>query len=229
MTNLIKILVADDDPYIRELIATILKNSGYLVSEAENGLQAMEKLAFEKVDLCILDVMMPQMDGYESCRHIRKYHEDLPVLMLTAKGDLAHKVQGFEMGADDYLTKPFEAEELLMRIKALLRRYKIASSQSIVIGNVTMDQERYNLSLGQAFFDLPKKEFELLFMLGSYPGKTLSRDRLIESVWGIDFDGNERTLDVHINRLRERFLPEVCGFKITTIRGLGYRLEATYE
>lgn len=146
-------------------------------------------------------------------------------LMLTAKSELSQKVKGFELGTDDYLTKPFEIDELLVRIKALLRRYKVAASRSINIGNLVMDKSSYTVISNNDQFDIPMKEFELLFMLGSYPGKTLSRDRLIEEVWGLDFEGNERTLDVHINRLRERFQSDIYKFKITTIRGLGYRLE----
>jgi DNA-binding response OmpR family regulator len=169
--------------------------------------------------------MMPNMDGYELCRKLRKYYENLPVLMLTAKGELSSKVKGFEAGADDYLTKPFEGGELLLRVKAILRRYKIETSQIIQIGNVTIDKRSYSVTVGSFSEDIPMKEFELLFKLAGFPGKTFSRDRLIEDVWGYDFDGNERTLDVHISRLRERFPTENSGFKITTVRGLGYRLE----
>ncbi|GFZ32419.1 DNA-binding response regulator [Clostridium zeae] len=220
-----KILVIDDDGYIRELICTVLKNEGFSVSEAVNGRDALQKLGEDKVDLCVLDIMMPQMDGYEFCKQVRRYYEDMPILMLTAKSELSQKVKGFELGADDYLTKPFEIDELLVRIKALLRRYKVATSQTISIGSLVMDKSSYTVINNDEKCDIPMKEFELLFMLGSYLGKTLSRDRLIEEIWGLDFDGNERTLDVHINRLRERFPCELYKFKITTIRGLGYRLE----
>ncbi|MGB8455351.1 MAG: response regulator transcription factor [Anaerocolumna sp.] len=220
-----KVLIIDDDGYIRELICTVLKNDGFSVSEAANGRYALQKLGEEKIDLCVLDIMMPQMDGYEFCKQVRRYYEDMPVLMLTAKSELSQKVKGFELGADDYLTKPFEVDELLVRIKALLRRYKISASQTINIGNLVVDKSSYAVMSNNEKYDIPMKEFELLFMLGSYPGKTLSRDRLIEDVWGLDFDGNERTLDVHINRLRERFPSDIYKFKITTIRGLGYRLE----
>ena len=225
MIDLNKILVIDDDDYIRELICTVLKDEGFSVAEAVNGRDALEKLGEEKIDLCVLDIMMPQMDGYEFCKQARRYYEDMPILMLTAKSEISQKVKGFELGTDDYLTKPFEIDELLVRIKALLRRYKVAASRSINIGNLVMDKSSYTVISNNEQFDIPMKEFELLFMLGSYPGKTLSRDRLIEEVWGIDFEGNERTLDVHINRLRERFQSDIYKFKITTIRGLGYRLE----
>ena len=223
--DLNKVLVIDDDGYIRELICTVLKNDGFSVSEAVNGRDALQKLGEEKIDLCVLDIMMPQMDGYEFCKQVRRYYEDMPILMLTAKSELSQKVKGFELGADDYLTKPFEVDELLVRIKALLRRYKVVTSQTINIGDLVMDKSSYAVISNNEKCDIPMKEFELLFMLGSYPGKTISRNRLIEEVWGLDFEGNERTLDVHINRLRERFPSDVYKFKITTIRGLGYRLE----
>lgn len=220
-----KVLVIDDDGYIRELICTVLKNEGFSVSEAINGRDALKKLGEEKIDLCVLDIMMPQMDGYEFCKQARRYYEDMPILMLTAKSELSQKVKGFQLGADDYLTKPFEVDELIVRIKALLRRYKVAALQTINIGNLVIDKSSYAVINNNEKCNIPMKEFELLFMLGSYPGKTLSRNRLIEEVWGLDFEGNERTLDVHINRLRERFPSEIYKFKITTIRGLGYRLE----
>ena len=223
--DLNKILVIDDDDYIRELICIVLKDEGFSVCEAVNGRDALKKIGEEKIDICVLDIMMPQMDGYEFCKHVRRYYEDTPILMLTAKSELAQKVKGFELGADDYLTKPFEVDELLVRIKALLRRYKVAASQTINIGNLVIDRSSYTVISNNEKCDIPMKEFELLFMLGSYSGKTLSRDRLIEEVWGLDFEGNERTLDVHINRLRERFSSAIYKFKITTIRGLGYRLE----
>lgn len=220
------ILVIDDDPYIRELVSTLLQNEGFSVQEAGNGREALQKLGRTKTDLCVLDLMMPEMDGFEFCRHTRRYYEDLPILMLTAKSELSQKVKGFELGTDDYLTKPFAGVELVMRVKALLKRYKIAASQIVEIGALTLDKNSYSVFSGDTQSDIPLKEFELLFKLGSALGKTFTRDQLIEDVWGYDFEGNERTLDVHINRLRERFPAEQYRFKITTVRGLGYRLEA---
>ena len=222
-----KILVVDDDTYIRELVRTLICNEGFDVCEAADGRIALQKLGEEKIDLCILDIMMPNMDGFDFCKIVRRYYKDMPILMLTAKGEINQKVKGFELGADDYLTKPFETAELIVRVKALLKRYKIASSQIVQIGKLTLDRNSYAILLDGEKVDIPMKEYELLFKLGSYPGKTLSRRQLIEDVWGFDFDGNERTLDVHINRLRDRFPPEMFHFKITTIRGLGYRLEST--
>lgn len=221
-----RILIADDDPSIRELVRVLLKNGGFEVCEAADGRDALRAVADKNPDLAVIDLMMPNMDGCELCHSLRKYYENMPVLMLTAKGELSAKIKGFEAGADDYLTKPFEGDELILRVKALLRRYKIESSQVIQIGGVAVDRNSYAISFGGAKMDIPMKEFELLFKLAGFPGRTFSRDQLIEDVWGYDFDGNERTLDVHIGRLRERFPAEAAGFKITTVRGLGYRLEA---
>ena len=220
-----KIMVVDDDHNIRELMCALLKNGGYSVCEAKDGKDALALMMVENPDLAIIDLMMPYMDGYELCRELRQYYENLPVLMLTAKAELTSKIKGFESGADDYLTKPFEGDELLLRVKALLRRYKIEASQTISIGNAVIDRNSYLVAINGAKEDIPMKEFELLFKLAGFPGRTFSRDQLLEDVWGYDFEGNERTLDVHIGRLRERFPFEISGFKITTVRGLGYRLE----
>ena len=145
--------------------------------------------------------------------------------MLTAKAEIGDKVKGYGSGVDDYLTKPFEGVELILRVKALLRRCNINASQSVQIGGLMMDRNSYTVASDGVQRDIPMKEFDLLFKLGASPGKTFARDQLIEDVWGYDFEGNERTLDVHINRLRERFPADTYGFKITTVRGLGYRLE----
>src|SRR5215213_5863003 len=222
MTN---ILVVDDDPNIRELVRVFLRDAGFDVSEAADGLEALATLATLKADMVILDVMMPNMDGWELCRELRASY-DIPLLMLTAKGETAQKIKGFQLGTDDYLVKPFEPLELVARVKALLKRYRIATSQTVQVGELLMDHKTYELAIHGARVSLPRKEFELLFKLASYPGRTFSRDQLIEDIWGYDFAGNERTLDVHINRLRERFPEEQHSFKIRTIRGLGYRMEA---
>ncbi|MGG1519187.1 response regulator transcription factor [Paenibacillus oryzisoli] len=218
------IMVVDDDPYIRELIRVFMMKEGFEVVEAEDGVQALEKLQTVQVDLIIMDIMMPNMDGWALCKELRE-HYDIPLLMLTAKGEMSQKVKGFELGTDDYLVKPFEPMELAMRVKALLKRYKIASSQTIQVGDLTMNRKTYELTVGEENITLPLKEFELLYKLASYPGKTFSRDQLIEQIWGFDYEGNERTVDVHINRLRERFPEDRHGFRIATIRGLGYRME----
>ena len=218
------ILIVDDDPNIRELVRVFLRAAGFDVHEAADGLAALVKLETVKADLAIIDVMMPRMDGWELCRELRAY-DDLPVLMLTAKGETAQKIKGFQLGADDYLVKPFEPLELVERVKALLKRYRIASSQTIQLGELRIDHKTFEVSVRGNSLTLPRKEFELLFKLASYPGQTFSRDQLIEDIWGYDFAGNERTLDVHINRLRERFPEDQHSFRIRTIRGLGYRIE----
>jgi DNA-binding response OmpR family regulator len=216
-----KIMIVDDDPHIRELVCVILKNGGFDSCEARDGRDALAHITDANPDLCVVDLMMPNMDGYELTRNLRKYYENTPVLMLTAKAELSAKAAGFDAGTDDYLTKPFEGDELLMRVRALLRRYKIEASNAVQVGNVTIDKNSYTVG-GE---NIPMKEFELLYKLAGSPGRTFTRDSLIEDIWGYDFEGNERTLDVHIGRLRERFPAETSGFKITTVRGLGYRLE----
>jgi len=222
---MIKILVVDDDAYIRRLVSTILNDAGFDVYEAADGRDALLKLDEKRIDLCVADIMMPNMDGLDFCRNARNYYKDMPILMLTAKSEIGSKIESYGSGADDYLTKPFDAEELLLRIRALLKRYKIASQQTIAIGLLTVDSTSHTVSVGGECLSIPLREFELLFKLGSFLGKTLSRNQLIEDIWGFDFDGNERTLDVHVGRLRDRFPSERFGFQILTIRSLGYRLE----
>lgn len=219
-----KILLVDDDSHIRELACLFLRRDGFDVLEAVDGVEALSKVDSVKVDLAVIDVMMPNMDGWELCQELKSTF-DMPVLMLTAKGETSQKLRGFQLGTDDYLVKPFEPLELVARVKALLKRYRIESSQTIKVGKLTMDRKTYQVKVGDESLTLPLKEFELLFKLASYPGRTFSREQLIEDVWGYDFHGNDRTLDVHISRLRERFPEEKHSFRITTIRGLGYRLE----
>lgn len=219
----------DDDPHIRELVEVFLRAEGMDgIYGASDGLEALQILEGNNIDLAIIDVMMPNMDGWELCRRMRQNY-DFPILMLTAKGETSQIVKGFELGSDDYLVKPFEPVVLIARVKALLKRYQISAAQSVTIGRLRMNRKTYEVSSEYGEITLPLKEFELLFKLGSYPGQTLTRDRLIEEIWGYDFEGNERTLDVHINRLRERFNQDNYGFIIRTIRGLGYRLEAEHE
>ncbi|MBO9598935.1 MAG: response regulator transcription factor [Cohnella sp.] len=218
------ILVVDDDPHIRELVGVFLQREGFTVMEATDGLDALAKLEKSPADLVVLDIMMPQMDGFELCRELRELY-DMPLLMLTAMGETSQKVKGFALGTDDYMVKPFEPVELVARVKALMKRYKIATSQQVTIGRVQLNKQTFQVKLGDNQLTLPLKEFELLFKLASYPGKTFSREQLIEQIWGYDYEGDERTVDVHIKRLRERFEEEESGFRITTIRGLGYRLE----
>ena len=219
-----RVLVVDDDPHIRELVRVLLEREGFDVHEAADGCEALTKLGAIKADMVILDVMMPNMDGWELCRRLRQAG-DLPLLIITAKGETSQKVKGFQLGTDDYLVKPFEPAEMVARDKALLKRYRIAISQTVQAGDLIMNRKTHELTVAGRPMTLPLKEFELMFELASHAGKTLSRSDLIEGIWGYDFEGNERTLDVHINRLRERFPEERHCFRIRTIRGLGYRLE----
>jgi len=219
-----KIMIVDDDPYIRELVRVFLQREGFDIVEAADGQEALAMLEHTPAELVILDIMMPNMDGWELCRELRKMY-DIPLLMLTAKGETAQKIKGFELGTDDYLVKPFEPAELVVRVKALLKRYRIAASHIVQVGSLQVNRQTFEIMKDDKMLTIPLKEFELLFKLASYSGKTLSREQLIEQIWGYDFEGNERTVDVHINRLRERFPPEEYGFLIRTVRGLGYRLE----
>lgn len=219
-----RVLVVDDDPHIRELVGHFMKQEGLDMLDAADGLEALRILESTRVDLVILDIMMPGMDGWELCRELRQ-QTDLPVLMLTAKGETSQIVKGFSLGADDYLAKPFDPLVLVARVKALLKRYRIAVSQLVQLGELTLRRDTFQCWEGNQEITLPLKEFELLFKLASYPGKTFTREQLIEQIWGYDYEGDERTVDVHIKRLRERFPEERHAFRISTIRGLGYRLE----
>ncbi|MFC5401315.1 response regulator transcription factor [Cohnella soli] len=222
-----KILVADDDANIRELVCLFLRNDGLETVEAADGKEALNVYHSTPVDLVVLDIMMPIMDGWTLCKELRRANPDLPLLMLTARGETWEKVKGFQLGTDDYLTKPFDPMELTVRVRALLKRYRIDSTQVIRFGNVILDRQTYKVTRGTESLMLPPKEFELLYKLAGTPGRIYTREQLIDQIWGIDYAGDDRTIDVHIKRLRERFAatPE---FRIETVRGLGYRLEV-YE
>jgi DNA-binding response OmpR family regulator len=222
---MIHILIADDDAHIRELLQYHLQTEGYTVFTTADGEEASALLAEEQVHLAVVDVMMPNKDGYQLCEEIRRYY-DVPVILLTAKDQLVDKERGFAVGTDDYLTKPFEPRELLFRIKALLRRYQMVSADKIRLNETTIDRKSYEVQGHGKVLMLPMKEFELLSQLASYPDRTFSREELIQLIWGTDFDGDDRTVDVHIKRLRERFADRSGDFRIRTIRGVGYKLEA---
>lgn len=219
-----KILIVDDDLHIRELLHLFLSNEEFEVYEAVDGLDALKQLERIQVDLVVLDIMMPNMDGWELCQEIRSFYE-MPILMLTAKRETSEKLKGFAMGADDYLAKPFEPLELVARVKALLKRYQISISKTVEIGNLYLNRKNFVVQVQNQEYNLPLKEFELLYLLASYPGKTFTRGQLIERIWGYDYEGDERTVDVHVKRLRSRFDPSFVDVQIQTIRGLGYRLE----
>jgi two-component system, OmpR family, response regulator len=220
-----KIMVVDDDVHIRELIRLYMEDEGFEILEKANGEEALEYAENNMVDLFILDIMMPRLDGWALCLKLREIG-NAPILMITAKSEAADRIKGFQLGTDDYLVKPFDPLELVLRVKALLKRSGISSSQTVKLGEISLDRKSYQVILkdGQ-MITLPMKEFELLYKLGSYPGILFTRVSLIEDIWGIDYEGDERTVDVHIKRLRERFEVFESEFKIVTIRGLGYRLE----
>ena len=219
------ILIVDDDMIILNLINIQLTNQGYTVVQAKDGIEALELLKKQACDLAVVDVMMPFMDGFALTREIRKQY-NIPVLLLTAKNQIEDKEQGFLAGTDDYLVKPFEPKELLFRIKALLRRYDHQIEQSIIrIGNTIINKKSYEVQIGNRTMLLPLKEFELLYYLFSNPKQVFSREHLIEQIWGIDYEGDDRTVDVHIKRVRERFSKLSDDFQIKTVRGVGYSLE----
>lgn len=223
MTN---ILIDDDDINILKLVEIHLSQEGYNVYLAKDGMEALEILQNKRCQLAVVDVMMPYLDGYELTKEIRKKY-DIPVIILTAKNQMEDKEQGFQAGTDDYLVKPFEPKELTFRIKALLRRYDKHQDDSIIqIGSTIIDKKSYTVQVGKRTIILPLKEFELLYFLMSNPMQVLSREQLIEEVWGAEYEGDERTVDVHIKRLRERFSSLTDDFQIKTVRGIGYSLEA---
>ncbi|GIP26456.1 DNA-binding response regulator [Paenibacillus sp. J23TS9] len=219
------VLVVEDDANMSEMISIVLKCEGYRVLGAVNGKEALEEMERSPADLVVLDVMMPIMDGWDLCRELRLLSPELPIIIITAKHETSQKVKGFGLGADDYLVKPFDPQELVIRIKAVLRRYRIAADKSVMLGSFKLDRLRGTVSDGDVNLSLPLKEFELLYQLASYPGQIFMREQLIEAVWGFDHEGDERTVDVHIKRLRDRFADYSHFFRIVTIRGIGYRLE----
>lgn len=222
---MIRILIVDDDVFIRKLITLYLRKEGYQVVTAGDGEEALGVLEREKIHLVILDIMMPKIDGWQLCQDIRQYW-NLPILMVTAKGQTHDRIRGFELGTDDYVVKPFDPLELVYRVKALLKRYQVALEQVIQLGDLHLDVRNYQLRIQANPVRVPAKEFELLYQLASYPGQVFTRAQLIEQIWGYDYPGDERTVDVHIKRLRQKLKEFSQQVQIVTVRGLGYRLEA---
>ena len=216
------ILVVDDDKNTRRLMQAVLQADGYAVTTAENGAQALEVMDRETVDLVVLDIMMPQMDGYEFTKTLRAADNNLPILMVSAKQLPADRKQGFLVGTDDYMTKPIDEEEMLLRIKALLRRARIASERKLTVGDVTLDYDALTVTRNGEAMELPQKEFQLLFLLLSYPGKIFTRIQLMDEVWGTESESGWETVTVHIGRLRRRF-EGWQEFAIESVRGLGYK------
>lgn len=216
------ILVVDDDKNTRLLFKAVLEAEHYTVYTAENGVDALEIMDKEHIDLAVLDVMMPKMDGYEFTKTLRESNNDLPILMVSAKQLPADRKRGFLSGTDDYMTKPIDEEEMLLRIKALLRRAKIANEKKITIGDVTLDYDSLSVTRADEVQVLPQKEFLLLYKLLSYPGKIFTRIQLMDEIWGADSNTGWETVTVHIGRLRKRF-DGWTEFEIQSVRGLGYR------
>lgn len=219
MTN---ILIVDDNEKIRKLIEIYMIREGFKVFHGEDGESALKILDEVKIDLIIADIMMPNMDGYELVEELRAANFDLPILMVTAKNTFPDKKMGFEIGADDYMTKPIDMDELVLRVKALLRRAKISADKYISIGDIKIDYESLEVRTITNTISLPKKEFYLLYKLLSHPNRIFTRHELMDDIWGFDSEADERTVDVHIKRLRERFI-DVDEFEIVTVRGLGYK------
>lgn len=217
-----RILLVEDDERLQQLYQSVLERSGFLVFAVANGTEALKRLESTQVDVIITDIMMPVMDGYELLETLRSSRVETPVLIITAKADFEDKKKGFQLGTDDYMTKPVDVNEMVLRVEALLRRAKINHSHQLNIGQTSLNQETYEvIKQGQAIL-LPQKEFQLLYKLLSYPNKIFTRQQLMDDIWGLDTNTEERTIDVHIKRLRTRFI-ENDDFQIMTVRGLGYK------
>ncbi|MBQ8594870.1 MAG: response regulator transcription factor [Oscillospiraceae bacterium] len=227
MTNA-KILIADDDRNICELLRIYLEKEGFAVVLAGNGEEALSKFDEEEPDILLLDVMMPKLDGWQVCRELRKKSE-CPIIMITAKGETFDKVLGLELGADDYVVKPFEPKEIVARVKAVLRRTGKASAENdkkeVNYDKLTVNMTKYELKVDGKVVDTPPKELELLFHLASNPNRVYTRDQLLDEVWGFEYYGDSRTVDVHIKRLREKLEGVSEKWTLKTVWGVGYKFE----
>lgn len=221
-----KILVVDDDVHILQLVNIYLTREGYQVIQAENGHQALKLLEGNLPDLAVVDVMMPGMNGFTLTETLSQEY-DIPVLLLTAKGELEDKERGFLAGSDDYVVKPFEPKELLFRIAAILRRFDKKNQVTIQVGRLVINRRSFEVVIGEDTLVLPLKEFELLALLASRPNQVFTRSFIMEQVWGYDYDGDEQTLNTHVKRIRERLHRYKSDVEITTVRGVGYKLEVS--
>ena len=222
-----KILIVDDESNIVELIRLYLEKEGFFTVSAKNGTEALAKFRSENPDLIILDIMIPEPDGWQVCREIRR-SSNVPIIMLTAKSETFDKVLGLELGADDYLTKPFEAKELVARVKAVLRRTETKEGDQkkvITFENLSINIDNYELEINGKLIDVPPKELELLYFLASNPNRVYTREQLLEEVWGFDYFGDSRTVDVHIKRLREKLEGVEGNWQLKTVWGVGYKFE----
>ena len=220
-----KILIVEDEDNIRELLRLYLEREGYTVLEAENGVEGIKKWKSDKPDMLLLDVMMPVMDGWEVCREIRA-ESDVPIIMLTAKGETADRVSGLEMGADDYIVKPLEMPEVIARVRAVFRRIAPDDApEKLSFDNLVIDKQAYDLVIKGKRVDAPPKEIELLYFLASSPNRVFTRAQLLDEVWGFDYFGDTRTVDVHVKRLREKLEGVSDKWELKTVWGVGYKFE----
>lgn len=226
MSSKARILVVDDDSNICQLVKLYLDKEGYESRTVYNGKQALEVFREFTPNLVILDIMLPGMDGWQVCREIRKF-SSIPIIMLSARDETFDKVLGLELGADDYVVKPFEPKELIARIKAVLRRYERQDSdqEQLVFPGLVINKSNYTIRIQGKELELPPKELELLYFLGSNPNKVFTREQLLEKVWGFDFYGDTRTVDVHVKRLREKLEPPNNHWQLKTVWGVGYKFE----
>lgn len=221
-----KILIIEDDLELANLFRSVLEHANYEVFTASNGKVALEFLERQYIDLIITDIMMPEMSGLEFAEAMRQVGEEVPILVISAKDSFEDKKLSFKIGIDDYMVKPIDVKEMVLRVEALLRRSKIANSRHLTIGQTTLNQDNFSVNFGEETSSLPQKEFLLLQKLLSYPDKIFTRQQLMDQIWGLDSQTDERTIDVHIKRLRDRF-PDHPDFQIQTIRGLGYKADIT--
>jgi len=223
-----KILVVDDDKNICELLRLYLEKEGYSVTLSHDGEEALVKFGAWNPDMILLDIMLPGLDGWQVCREVRK-KSNVPIIMLTAKGETFDKVLGLELGADDYVTKPFETKEVIARIKAVLRRMsqtaKTEEVKEVTYDKLTVNMTRYELKVNGKVVDTPPKELELLFHLASNPNRVYTRDQLLDEVWGFEYYGDSRTIDVHVKRLREKLEDVSDQWSLKTVWGVGYKFE----
>lgn len=219
-----KILIVEDEENIRELIRLYLEREGFEVSEAPNGVEGLKKWKAENPDMLLLDVMMPLMDGWEVCRTIRE-ESSVPIIMLTAKGETSDRVSGLEMGADDYIVKPLEMREVIARVRAVFRRLAPEDSGKISYDKLVVDKQAYDLVVDGKRIDAPPKEIELLYFLASSPNRVFTRAQLLDDVWGFDYFGDTRTVDVHVKRLREKLEGVSDKWELKTVWGVGYKFE----
>ena len=220
-----KILIVEDEANIRELLRLYLEREGYTVLEAENGVEGIKKWKSDKPDMLLLDVMMPVMDGWAVCREIRA-ESDVPIIMLTAKGETADRVSGLEMGADDYIVKPLEMPEVIARVRAVFRRMAPDDApEKLSFDNLVIDKQAYDLVIKGKRVDAPPKEIELLYFLASSPNRVFTRAQLLDDVWGFDYFGDTRTVDVHVKRLRETLEGVSDKWELKTVWGVGYKFE----